>query len=220
MKVIFLALATAILLVPVSADARPSKRIGRKAAPTAQTSSLPSTSATHAAPAAVAVLAPPTATKLNQGTPVAMRLLRELTTRDKALKVGDRFDLELVDPLQVGSITVIPSGTRGVGEIMSVRNKGMWGKPGHFDARLMYLQIGDRRIRLTGTFNDKGTAGGWAAGLTTAFILAPAGFVMTGTSAKLSAGTVVGGQLDEDVPFLVSKVQQPQPLVVTPTATK
>ncbi len=164
--------------------------------------------------------AAPAPTKLYQGTPVSMRLLRELTTKDKALKVGDRFDLELVDPLQVGSVTIIPSGTRGVGEIMSVRNKGMWGKSGHFDARLIYLQIGDRRIRLTGTFDDKGTAGGWAAGLTTAFIFAPAGFFMTGTSAKIAAGTVVKGQLDEDVSFMISEVQQSNPLVVVPSTAK
>ena len=145
-----------------------------------------------------------------------MRLLRELTTKGKALKVGDRFDLELVDPLKLGSITVIPSGVRGVGEIMSVRNKGMWGKSGHFDARLMHLRVGDRLIRLSGSFDDKGIAGGWGAGLTTALVFAPAGFFMTGTSAKVEAGTIIKGALDEDVPFLVSEAQKSQPLVVAP----
>jgi hypothetical protein len=43
---------------------------------------------------------------------------------------------------------------------------------------------------------------------------------MTGTSAKIAAGTIVKGQLDEDVPFLVSEAQQPQPLIVAPGTTK
>ena len=145
------------------------------------------------------------ANKLYQGTEVSLRLLRELTTKGKALKVGDRFDLELIDGLKVGTETVIPAGSRAVGEIMSVTNKGMWGKSGKFNARLMYLRVGDRNIRLGGTFDDRGVAGGWGAGLTTAFIFAPAGFFMTGTSAKVEAGTVVKGFLDEDVPFVVNK---------------
>lgn len=145
------------------------------------------------------------ANKLYQGTEVSLRLLRELTTKGKVLKVGDRFDLELIDGLKVGTETVIPAGSRAVGEIMSVRNKGMWGKSGKFNARLMYLRVGDRNIRLGGTFDDKGVAGGWGAGLTTAFIFAPAGFFMTGTSAKVEAGSIVKGFLDEDVPFVVNK---------------
>jgi hypothetical protein len=145
------------------------------------------------------------ANKLYQGTEVSLRLLRELTTKGKVLKVGDRFDLELIDALIVGTETIIPAGSRAVGEIMSVRNKGMWGKSGKFNARLMYLRVGDRNIRLGGTFDDKGVAGGWGAGLTTALVFAPAGFFMTGTSAKVEAGSVIKGFLDEDVPFVVNK---------------
>ena len=186
---------------------------------TAQPSSPVTTSAPVVAPEPVAVLAPPAETKLYQGTPVSMRLLRELTTKNKALKVGDRFDLELVDPLKLGSVTVIPSGTRGVGEIMSVRNKGMWGKSGHFDARLMHLRVGDRLIRLSGSFDDKGTAGGWGASAVSVLTLPVLGFFMTGTSAKVEAGAIIKGALDEDVPFLVSAAQQSQPLMVAPSTT-
>lgn len=78
------------------------------------------------------VIGGPPPTQLNQGTEFSVRLLRELTTKDKALHVGDRFDLETIDPVRLGSVTVFPSGTRAVGEITSVRNKGMWGKSGKF----------------------------------------------------------------------------------------
>lgn len=143
-------------------------------------------------------------TMLIRGTPVSLRLLRELTTKGKMLRVGDRFDMETVDPLKLGTATIIPAGTRAVGEITFVKNKGSWGKSGRFQARAMYLQLPDRTIRLQGEFNDKGKSGGWGAGLTTAFIFAPAGFFMTGTSARLEAGTIVQSVLDEDVKVIVS----------------
>lgn len=149
-------------------------------------------------------LAPIQMNKIYQGTEVSLRLLSELTTKDKVLKIGHRFDLELVDPLKLGETTVIPSGSRAQGEIMSVRNKGMWGKSGHFTARLLYLRVGDRQIRLAGTFDDKGVAGGWGAAAASIIVIPVLGFFMTGTSAKVEAGTVVKGIIDEDVPVVVS----------------
>jgi hypothetical protein len=162
-----------------------------------------------------ATLMPAPMNKLTQGSEVSLRLLRELTTKDKALKVGDRFDLELVDSLKLGAVTVIPSGTRAVGEIMSVRNKGMWGKSGQFNARLMYLRIGDRNVKLGGTFDDKGVAGGWGAAAASAIVFLPAGFFMTGTSAKVEAGTIVKGFLDEDVPVSINESVANQPIVAS-----
>lgn len=178
----------------------------------AQTPTIAPAPIAEAAPAPSVTLAPPALNKLQQGTPVSLRLLRDLTTKNKALKVGDRFDLELVDPLKLGTTTVIPSGTRAVGEIMSVRNKGMWGKSGHFDARLMYLRAGDRMIRLAGSFDDKGVAGGWGAAAVSGVVFLPAGFFMTGTSAKVAAGTIVKGMLDEDVPVVIDTAAAEKPL--------
>jgi hypothetical protein len=160
------------------------------------------------------VIGGPAPTQLNQGTEFSVRLVRELTTKDKALHVGDRFDLETVEPIKLGSVTVFPSGTRAVGEITSFRNKGMWGKSGRFQARLLFLRLADRNFRITGQFDDKGKGGGWGAGLTSAFIFAPAGFFMTGTSATVPAGAIIKAYLDEDVPVVVAP-SAPQPVAVT-----
>jgi hypothetical protein len=157
-------------------------------------------------------LAPVQMNKIYQGTEISLRLLRELTTKGKALKAGDRFDLELVDPLKLGEATVVASGSRAQGEIMSVRNKGMFGKSGHFTARLMHLRVGERLIRLAGTFDDKGIAGGWGAAAAI-YAAGPLGFFVTGTSAKIEAGTVVKGIIDEDIAVVVStpNTNLPQP---------
>lgn len=135
---------------------------------------------------------------LRAGTPVALRLMEEITTKKKAARVGQRFMMEVSEPVIVNGVTVLPSGTPAWGEITTVRNKGMWGKSGKLDARILYLRHNGRQIRLTGTFDDKGVTG--TAGVVGAIALVPiAGFFVTGTSAVLPKGGNVGGFIDEDV---------------------
>ncbi|WP_380787329.1 hypothetical protein [Sphingomonas sp. R86521] len=137
---------------------------------------------------------------LRIGTQIPVRTRTELTTKDKALRVGQRFEVETAEPVSLNGRVVIPVGTPGVGEVTSVRNKGMWGKSGHFDVRLLSLRVGDRQIRVSGIADDKGKAGGGGAAAVSALVFLPAGFFMTGTSARLPAGTVITASLDEDVP--------------------
>jgi len=140
----------------------------------------------------------------------------EITTKKKAARVGQRFMMETAEPVVVNSITVIPAGTPAWGEITGVRNKGMWGKSGKLDARVLYLRINGRQIRLTGTFDDKGVTG--TAGVVGAIALVPiAGFFMTGTSAVLPKGGTVGGFIDEDVVLAIQNVG-PAPLEVPAAA--
>jgi hypothetical protein len=175
------------------------------------------------------VAAPPPAGNaiLRIGTEVPLRLDEELTTKGKQLRVGQRFHLETAEPVMVNGINVIPVGTPAVGEITDVRNKGMWGKSGHLAARILYMDVNGRRIRLSGTFDDKGVAGGWGAAAVSAFVFLPAGFFMTGTSAKVPAGAVVKSFVDEDVPLAMPVTTQgpmqvgapAAPMSVAPAAT-
>jgi hypothetical protein len=66
---------------------------------------------------------------------------------------------------------------------------------------LLYVMVNGRQIRLSGGFDDKGVAGGVGAVAVSAIVFAPAGFFMTGTSAKVPEGTVVKSFIDEDVPL-------------------
>lgn len=138
---------------------------------------------------------------LRIGTEVPLRLDEELTTKGKKLRVGDRFHLETAEPVMVQGVNVIPVGTPAVGEITEIRNKGMWGKSGRLGARILYMTVYGRQIRLSGSFDDKGVAGGWGAAAVSAFVFLPAGFFMTGTSARVPAGTVIKSFVEEDVPL-------------------
>lgn len=152
---------------------------------------------------------------LRVGTEVPLRLVEELTTKGKNLRVGARFHLEAAEPVLVNGVVVIPSGSPAVGEITDIRNKGMWGKSGKLNARILYVTVNGRQIRLSGAFDDKGVAGGIGATAVAALVFLPAGFFMTGTSAKVPAGTVVKSFVDEDVPLNMVAANQ-APLAVGP----
>lgn len=156
---------------------------------------------------------------LRVGTPVPVRLLEELTTKGKNLRVGHRFKLETSEPVMVQGVVVIPVGSPAVGEITDVRNKGMWGKSGHLGARLLYVTVNGRQIRLSGAFDDKGVAGGIGAVAVSAIVFLPAGFFMTGTSAKVPTGTIIKGFVDEDVPLALQSAAPPPLMVGTVPTT-
>ena len=185
-------------------------------------------------PAPVVQAAPPapiaapamTSAILRVGTEVPLRLSQELTTQGKKLRVGDRFHLETSEPVMIQGVNVIPVGSPAMGEITDARNKGMWGKSGHLAARILYVTVNGRQIRLSGAFDDKGVAGGVGAVAVSAIVFLPAGFFMTGTSAKVPAGTIIKSFVDEDVPLAMPVAAQgpmvvggaAAPMVVQPAA--
>lgn len=176
---------------------------------------LASTSAGAQTFAPVAPVAASDQAMLRVGTEVPLRLSEELTTKGKKLRVGQRFRLETAESVVVQGVTVIPAGSPAMGEITDVRNKGMWGKSGHLAGRVLYVTVNGRQIRMSGAFDDKGTAGGIGAVAMSAIVFAPAGFFMTGTSARVPMGAPVKGFVDENV-LLAIAAAAPQPLVVAP----
>jgi len=178
--------------------------------------SVPTT--TVVSPAPSPIVAPTSSNALLRvGTPVPVRLLEELTTQGKKLRVGQRFRMETSEPVMVQGVTVIPVGSPVVGEITDVRNKGMWGKSGHLGARMLYATVNGRQIRLSGSFDDKGVAGGVGAVAVSALVFLPAGFFMTGTSARVPAGSTMKAFVDEDVQLALSAAPV-APMVVTSPA--
>lgn len=154
---------------------------------------------------------------LRTGTEVSLKTSEELTTKGKKLKVGQRIRMEVAEPVLVNGVVVIPAGSPAMGEITDVRNKGMWGKSGKLNARVLYTTVNGRQIRLSGAFDDKGTAGGVGATAVSALVFLPAGFFMTGTSAKVAMGSPVKAFVDEDVQ-LAMVASTPAPMVVTAPA--
>lgn len=129
---------------------------------------------------------------------INLRTLDALTTKGKKLKVGDRFQMETTDEMTLNGAVLIPRESPVTGEVVDVRNKGMWGKSGRINVRVLYMKLNGRQVRMTGAMDDKGTTG-TAAVVGSAILLPVAGFFMTGTSANIPAGSLLVGFLDEDL---------------------
>ena len=164
--------------------------------------------------AATAMILPaPADSVIHVGTPISLKLTEEVTTKEKQARVGQRLNLEVAEALLVAGHVVIPAGTPAVGEITEVRNKGMWGKSGHLTAQVRYLRLGTRQVRISGTFDEKGSTG--TGGVVAAVVFIPiAGFLVTGTSATLPLGMPVKAFIDEDLPVAFTGPATPAPLAV------
>jgi hypothetical protein len=113
-----------------------------------------------AAPAPMATIAPAAGGDvLRAGAEVQLKLAEDLTTQHKELRNGQRVQLQVAENVMLGGRIVIPAGSPAIGELTDVRNKGMWGKSGHINGHVLYTRVGDRQIRLSGTFNEHGTTG-------------------------------------------------------------
>jgi hypothetical protein len=164
----------------------------------------PTATIAPAAPQAV-ILTPPTQSVLRAGTEVPLVMEESLSSNDKTVREGTRFRMTVANNVMLGNAVVIPAGSQATGEVVDLRRKGMWGKSGRIVARVLNARVGDRLIRLTGSFDDKGVTG--TAGVVGAIVFVPiAGFFLTGTSAKIPAGAGVKAFLDEDL-----QVAMPQP---------
>jgi len=210
MKPLFaMGLASLGLVAPAQAQTTTSKQLVPAAVPAAPVAQQPTVAAL--------IESVPQQNILRAGAEIPLLMREELTTKKKKLRVGQRFQMEVASAVIVNGVTVIPAGTPATGEVTEVRNKGMWGKSGYIGARVVSLRLGDRHIRLTGTFDDKGVTG--TGGVVAAVALIPvAGFFTTGTSAFIASGSGVKAFLDEDIVFR-PVAAQPQVIEVPAVAS-
>lgn len=158
-------------------------------------SSLPARAQT--APAAT-IISVPSGNVLRAGAQIPVRTSEMLTTKGKKLRIGQRIQMETAEAVTLNGQVVIPAGSPVIGEITDLRNKGMWGKSGYINARVLSVRVNGTSVRLTGQFDDKGVTG--TAGVVGAIALIPiAGFFTTGTSAAIPLGAPVKAFLDEDI---------------------
>ncbi|MGS1018096.1 hypothetical protein [Allosphingosinicella humi] len=135
-----------------------------------------------------------------------MKTLRELSSKHS--RQGDRFDLVVSEDVLVNGHVVIPKGSRGIGEISRLEPKGAFGKSGKLETRLLYVAVGNTRIRLDGQAADRGKSGTGATVATAIFAGVAAAFV-TGTSATIPSGSSMIGYTDRDLPIVLRPISSP-----------
>jgi hypothetical protein len=135
---------------------------------------------------------------LRAGAPVPVALSQALTTKGKALKVGQIVQLEVAQDVLLNGRVVIPARSPVEGVLTHVRNKGMWGKSGAIQLAIKSVKINGTSVRLKGDMDSRGDTG--TAGVVGAVVAMPlAGFFVTGTSAEMPLNMPGRAFLDEDI---------------------
>ena len=142
---------------------------------------------------------------LSMGTPVKLVTRTELNTQD--VHAGDRFYLEVAEPIVYRGQIVVPVGAFAVGEVMRAERNGMFGKRGELAVRLNVLQTPYGPVRLSGCSGRKGKEQGVLA-IGGALVIAWPMMFIHGTSGRLPADTVLTAYLAEDLRF--SLASEPQ----------
>jgi hypothetical protein len=156
--------------------------------------------ASDAAPAASPPVVPP-GVKLTTGALVAITLDEPVGSNSR--KRGDKFAIELAEPIVVDGKTVAPAGAKGVGEVVYADHSGGGGTPGKLVLAARYIDVGDTRIRLK-AFNL--AAGGDSDYRSLAFATAVIGvgvFLINGGEVLYTRGTRASAKIAEDVVFPV-----------------
>ncbi|MEZ5695970.1 MAG: hypothetical protein R3E18_05910 [Sphingomonadaceae bacterium] len=162
----------------------------------------------------VARAEPRAALVLPANTEVLLKMNQEVTTKGKTWSEGDTFDMSVVHDVMLGDYVVIPRGSRGVGRITWMTNKGAFGKSGKMDIELEYIEVSGRRIPINGTYRQEGEGNTVATvgGVILAGVFA--GFI-TGKSGRIPQGRELMAHTEEDIPLAVKgPVPVPAPQAV------
>lgn len=133
---------------------------------------------------------------VSEGTEFQIRVEDALSS--STAHEGDRFTISLDDDVKLTDGTVLRAGYRGVGEVVEARDNGMLGKNGKLNIRLLYLKIGDDRVKLRA---NKGAKGETRVGATVATVILfwPAAPFIKGKDVSIKKGTIMTAYADQDV---------------------
>lgn len=135
------------------------------------------------------------------GTPLRLTTRTELSTRNN--RPGERFFLQLAEPLVYRGQVIVPAGSPAVGEVVRIERNGAAGKRGEMAVRLLYAQTPSGPVPLWGKAERAGNSQKTLAIGGAAVVAWPMIFIH-GTSARLPADSTVMAYLAEDLRFPVA----------------
>jgi hypothetical protein len=131
--------------------------------------------------------APGFAFGLEDGTPVPLKLARELSSATES--TGNRVDFEVAEDVKVNGLVVIPKGEMAWGTIVDAKPKRRLGRAGKLDVRIDEVRLADgERVRLRASQESKGKG---RSGVMTGAIIASGVlfFLLHRCSCSCTAGT-------------------------------
>jgi hypothetical protein len=146
-------------------------------------------------------------------TIVDITLVESVSSR--IAKPRDSFIIELAEPIKLGEQVLIPSGVRGVGEVVDAGKGGFGGKPGKLVLAARYLDVNGQRLSLRGL--KVGVGGKDYSNQVLAVSLVPylgiASLFMTGGNIEVPAGTRSSAKVSAPFVVPVDPVIVPPPVV-------
>lgn len=175
-------------------------------------SSTQSTKETQEKPAAQQPAATPATTNLKQplafgledGTPVRLRITRNLSSADA--KTGDKVDFEVLDDVKEKDVTVIPRGGIAWGTVTLAQAKRRMARGGKLDVNIDDVKLADgERAPLRAVKEMKG--GGHTGAMTGAIVgtailffpAAPLFLFMHGKDITIPKGTEITAYINGDI---------------------
>ncbi|MEO5599032.1 MAG: hypothetical protein ABIQ66_10480 [Novosphingobium sp.] len=144
-------------------------------------------------PAVTAIAAPivdaaPKPLVLAANTDIIVGVDTTLTSKNKKMKIGDKFKFSTVLDVMSDGQLVIPKGTPGEGTVTFTKGSGSFGKAGKLEVAFNSLNLNGRQIALTGRFREEGKGNGGAAVGAVVAAGVIAGIFVKGHSAEIVKG--------------------------------
>ncbi len=141
---------------------------------------------------------------LQDGTPVKLRISRNMSSADA--KTGETVDFEVVEDIQSGDIVVISRGSVALGTVTQGKPKGRMGKGGKLDINIDSVRlVSGEKVPLRAVKETKGggSTGAMTGGIIASSILffpaAPFFLLMKGKDIKIPKGTEITAYINGDI---------------------
>jgi len=177
-----------------------------------------------ASPQAQAPAASPGKPVLEDGTPVKLRLTRNLSSADA--RVGDTVDFEVLEEVRVGELLVVPKGGIAWASVTEAQAKRRMARGGKLDVNIDSVRLIDgEKVALRAVKEAKG--GGHTGAMTAAIVgtaivffpAAPLFLFMHGKDITIPKGTEITAYISGNVPLDLAKFAPPEmPEVVSESA--
>jgi hypothetical protein len=149
---------------------------------------------------------------LRADTEVHLQLLEPIASNSH--KHGDKFALEVVTPVVVDDVVLIPAGAKGEGQVVHAAKGGFGGRGGELILASRWVGVGDQTVKLrsfsAGNGQDRVNL---ALGLSFAVV----GIFVTGKDVSLPRGTEVFAKVAADTLLEPIAEAGPQPTNPAPS---
>ena len=164
---------------------------------------------------ATQVVTEPLAFGLLDGTPIKLRLARNLSSADA--KTGETVDFEVLEDVKIDELVIIPRGSFAIGTVTRAKPKGRLGKAGKLDLTIDFARtvtgekIALRAVKQTaGKTSTAAMTGAIVASGILFFPAAPFFLFLKGKDTKLPKGTEVSAYVNGDASLDRSKFLAPE----------